>query len=48
MSLIKRVEKILLDYEDKMKLNEKIKKVENKIKDEKLKEDILNILLEGE
>ena len=47
-TLIKRVEKILIDYENKMKLNEKIKKIENKIKDENLKEDILDILLEGE
>ena len=37
-----------IDYENKMKLNEKIKKIENRIIDEKLKEDILNILLEGE
>ncbi|MBQ8206728.1 MAG: hypothetical protein IJZ77_04625 [Bacilli bacterium] len=47
-TLIKRVEKILVDYENKMKLNEKIKKIENRIIDKNLKEDILNILLEGE
>lgn len=50
-TLVKRVEKILIDYEDKLKLNAKIKKIENRLENEneKLKEDILNILIgEGE
>ncbi len=48
-TLIKRVENILLDYEDKLKLNLKLKKIENKLEnDEKLKNEIINILLEGE
>ena len=47
-TLIKRVEKILLDYEDKLKLNAKYKKIEKKIENDKLREDIINILLEGE
>jgi len=47
-TLVKRVEKILIDYEDKLKLNAKIKKIENRLENEneKLKEDILNILIE--
>ena len=47
-TLIKRVEKILLDYEDKLRLNSKLKKVENRLKNEnsELREDIINILLE--
>ena len=45
-TLIKRVEKILLDYEDKLKLNAKYKKIEKKIENDKLREDIINILLE--
>ena len=46
-TLIKRVEKILLDYEDKLKLNLKYKKIEKRLeKDNILKEDIINILLE--
>ena len=49
-TLIKRVEKILLDYEDKLKLNNKINKIEEKLNDNQiLKDDILNIILgEGE
>ena len=49
-TLIKRVEKILLDYEDKLRLNNKIKKIEEKLNDNQiLKDDILNIILgEGE
>ena len=45
-TLIKRVEKILLDYEDKLKLNAKYKKIEKRIENDKLREDIINILLE--
>lgn len=47
-TLIKRVEKILLEYEDKLKLNIKIRNIEKKLENESknLKEDILNILLE--
>lgn len=49
-TLIKRVEKILLDYEDKLKLNNKINKIEEILNDNQiLKDDILNIILgEGE
>lgn len=49
-TLIKRVEKILLEYEDKLKLNLKYKKIERKLENQKeLKEEIVNILLlEGE
>ena len=50
-TLITRVEKILLAYEEKLKLNAKLKKVENRLinEDEKIREDIINILLgEGE
>lgn len=50
-TLIKRVEKILLEYEEKLQLNTKLKKVENRLinEDEKIREDIINILLgEGE
>ena len=49
-TLIKRVEKILLDYEDKLKLNNKINKIEEKLNDNQiLKDYILNIILgEGE
>ena len=50
-TLIKRVEKILLEYEEKLQLNAKLKKVENRLinEDEKIREDIINILLgEGE
>lgn len=49
-TLIKRVEKILLDYEDKLRLNNKIKKMEEILNDNQiLKDDILNIILgEGE
>lgn len=49
-TLIKRVEKILLDYEDKLRLNNKIKKIEEILNDNQiLKDDILNIILgEGE
>ena len=45
-TLIKRVEKILLEYEDKLKLNAKYKKIEKRIENDKLREDIINILLE--
>ena len=46
-TLIKRVERILLDYEDKLRLNTKYKKIEKRVEnDKKLKEDIINILLE--
>lgn len=46
-TLIKRVEKILLDYEDKLKLNYKINEIEKKlVNNENLKEEILNIILE--
>ena len=49
-TLIKRVEKILLDYEDKLRLNNKINKIEEILNDNQiLKDDILNIILgEGE
>ena len=50
-TLIKRVEKILLEYEEKLQLNAKLKKVENRLinEDEKIREDIINIFLgEGE
>ena len=46
-TLIKRVEKILLDYEDKLKLNLKYKKIEKRLEnDNALKEEIIDILLE--
>lgn len=46
-TLIKRVEKILLEYEDKLKLNTKYKKIEKKLENnQNLKKDIINILLE--
>lgn len=47
-TLIKRVEKILLEYEDKLKFNKKINMIEKKLEKENknLKQDILNILLE--
>ena len=47
-TLIKRVEKILLEYEDKLKLNNKINKIEKRLEKENdiLKEDIINILIE--
>ena len=46
-TLIKRVEKILLDYEDKLKLNCKINKIEKKLENnETLKRKKLNIMLE--
>ena len=46
-TLIKRVEKILLDYEDKLKMNYKIHEIEKKLEyDESLKDEILNIILE--
>ena len=45
-TLVKRVEKILLDYEDKLKLNTKIKKIECLLENEKLKDEILSILIE--
>ena len=46
-TLVKRVEKILIDYEDKLKLNSKYKKIEKRLENDiNLKEDIINILLE--
>ena len=47
-TLIKRVENILLNYEDKLKLNIKLKNIEKRLinEDKNLKEDIINILLE--
>jgi len=47
-TLIKRVEKILFDYEKKLKLNLKINKIEKRLENENInvKKDIINILLE--
>ena len=43
---LKRVSQILIEYEDKLKLVEKISKIEKLKIEESLKEEILNILKE--